>query len=87
MRLAAAAAVHLRLLGNCDGCASSTVTLQVAVEAAINEAAPEIAIIDVEAPAPATATVGVPVTIGPKPVRREPARPVYEACPTEVANA
>jgi Fe-S cluster biogenesis protein NfuA len=84
----AAAAVHLRLLGSCDGCASSTVTLQVAIEAAINEAAPEITIIDVETPAPtATATVGVPVTIGPKPTRREPARPVSAAHPTEVANA
>jgi hypothetical protein len=55
------------------------------VEAAINEAAPEIVIIDVEDPAPRT--TGVPVTIGPKPVRDQPARPVYEACPTEVANA
>jgi Fe-S cluster biogenesis protein NfuA len=80
-----AAAVHLRLLGSCDGCASSTVTLQVAVEAAINEAAPEITIIDVEEPAPEP--IGVPVTIGPKPVRHESARPSYEACPTEVANA
>lgn len=81
----AAAAVHLRLLGSCDGCASSSVTLRAAVETAINEAAPEIVIIDVEEPAPRS--TGVPVTIGPKPARHQPARPVYEACPTEVANA
>jgi Fe-S cluster biogenesis protein NfuA len=80
----AAAAVHLRLLGSCGGCASSSVTLQVAVEAAINEAAPEIVVIDVEEPPP---TIGVPVTIRAKPARHEPARPVDEACPTEVANA
>ena len=46
----AAGAVHLRLLGSCDGCPSSAVTLQHAVERAIIEAAPEIEIIDVEAP-------------------------------------
>jgi Fe-S cluster biogenesis protein NfuA len=44
-------AVHLRLLGSCDGCPSSAVTLRMAVERAIAEAAPEIAILDVEEPA------------------------------------
>ena len=43
-------AVKLRLLGSCDGCPSSAVTLQGAVEAAILEAAPEVARIDVEEP-------------------------------------
>ena len=37
-----AGAVRLRLLGSCDGCPSSAVTLQLAVERAIVEAAPEI---------------------------------------------
>ena len=37
-----AGAVHLRLLGSCDGCPSSAVTLQHAVERAIVDAAPEI---------------------------------------------
>ena len=41
-------AVHLRLLGSCDGCPSSAVTLRTAVERAIAEAAPEILLIDVE---------------------------------------
>ena len=44
----AASTVHLRLLGSCDGCPSSAVTLQHAVEVAILEAAPEILVIDVE---------------------------------------
>jgi Fe-S cluster biogenesis protein NfuA len=76
-------AVHLRLLGSCDGCPSSTMTLRTAVEQAINEAAPEIVIIDVEQPATATAAerevIGTPVTLGRKP------SPRYESCPTGVA--
>jgi Fe-S cluster biogenesis protein NfuA len=45
-------AVHLRLLGSCDGCPSSAITLRHTVERAILEAAPEIAIIDVDEPTP-----------------------------------
>lgn len=77
-------AVHLRLLGSCDGCPSSSVTLQLAVETAINEAAPEIVIIDVEAHDPAVVPAGTangngtPVALGRK--------PVYESCPSEVAE-
>jgi len=75
-------AVHLRLLGSCDGCPSSTVTLRTAVEHAILEAAPEIVIIDVEQPATAAAAeqevIATPVTLGRKP------SPRYESCPTEV---
>jgi Fe-S cluster biogenesis protein NfuA len=79
---AAIGAVHLRLLGSCDGCPSSSVTLQLAVEKAINEAAPEIVIIDVEAhdpevvPAGGVDGDGVPVALGRK--------PVYDNCPSEV---
>lgn len=51
--------VRLRLLGSCDGCPSSTVTLKLAVEGAIEAAAPEVTAIEVQAPAagviPATA--------------------------------
>ncbi len=43
--------VRLRLLGSCDGCASSSVTLKLAVEGAIEAAAPEIVGIEVEMPA------------------------------------
>jgi len=47
--------VRLQLLGSCDGCASSAVTLELAVEDAIRSAAPEIVRIDVEEAAPAGA--------------------------------
>lgn len=40
--------VRLRLLGSCDGCASSSVTLSLAVEGAIEAAAPEIVSIEVD---------------------------------------
>jgi Fe-S cluster biogenesis protein NfuA/nitrite reductase/ring-hydroxylating ferredoxin subunit len=39
--------VRLRLMGNCDGCPSSSVTLQLAVEGAITKAAPEVVDIEV----------------------------------------
>ncbi len=67
-------AVLLRLKGSCDGCPSSAVTLKLAIERAILDAAPEITTIDVEEPEPTA--VSVPVTLGP--------RPVYDACPSEV---
>ncbi len=80
---AEAGAVLLRLLGSCDGCPSSAVTLQGAVERAIREAAPEIVTIDVEDSHP-VATLdpsgppggAVPVALGRK--------PAYDHCPTEV---
>lgn len=40
--------VRLRLLGSCDGCPSSSVTLKLAVEGAIEAAAPEVVEIQVE---------------------------------------
>jgi Fe-S cluster biogenesis protein NfuA/nitrite reductase/ring-hydroxylating ferredoxin subunit len=40
--------VHLRLEGSCDGCPSSTITMKLAVERAIEEAAPEVSRIEVE---------------------------------------
>ena len=43
--------VTLRFLGTCDSCPSSTVTLQLAVEGAIQAAAPEMTAIQVEAAA------------------------------------
>ena len=70
-----AGVVQLRLLSSCDGCPSSSVTLQLAVERAIVEAAPEIVRIDVDQP-PQPAP-SVPVAIGTK--------PVYEECPAEMA--
>lgn len=47
--------VQLRMLGSCDGCQSSAVTLKLAVEGAIQAAAPEVISIDVETPTTGTA--------------------------------
>jgi Fe-S cluster biogenesis protein NfuA len=73
---AEAGAVRLRLLGSCDGCPSSSVTLQLAVERAIVDAAPEIVTIDVDQPS--QPVPDIPVTLGTK--------PVYEECPAEMAE-
>jgi Fe-S cluster biogenesis protein NfuA/nitrite reductase/ring-hydroxylating ferredoxin subunit len=57
-------AVRLRMLGSCDGCPSSSVTLTLAVETAIRDAAPEVSGVEVEEP-PATgsgAASVIPVT-------------------------
>ncbi|MGI8701411.1 MAG: NifU family protein [Nocardioidaceae bacterium] len=43
-----AGVVRLRLLGSCDGCPSSSVTLSLAVEGAVQAAAPEVTSIEVE---------------------------------------
>ena len=52
--------VTLRMLGRCDGCPSSSVTLTLAVETAIRDAAPEVTGIEVEE-TPAGPSV-IPVT-------------------------
>jgi Fe-S cluster biogenesis protein NfuA/nitrite reductase/ring-hydroxylating ferredoxin subunit len=41
--------VHLQLLGSCDGCPSSSVTLELAVRDAVEAAAPEVTAIEVRA--------------------------------------
>ncbi len=51
--------VRLRMLGSCDGCPSSSVTLTLAVETAIRDAAPEISGIDVEETPSAPAVIPV----------------------------
>jgi Fe-S cluster biogenesis protein NfuA len=68
-----AAAVRIRLLGSCDGCPSSSITLQSAVERAILEAAPEIVTIDIDQPGLET-----PVKMGRK--------PAYDECPAEMVT-
>ncbi|CAN5267345.1 NifU family protein [soil metagenome] len=50
--------VRLRLLGSCDGCPSSSVTLQLAVEGAVEAAAPEMTRIEVEESQGTSATAG-----------------------------
>jgi Fe-S cluster biogenesis protein NfuA/nitrite reductase/ring-hydroxylating ferredoxin subunit len=77
--------VTLRMLGSCDGCASSSVTLELAVQRAIEEAAPEITRIDVAggiADGAATgagegAPVATPVSLGRKRERAGPMAPIY----------
>jgi Fe-S cluster biogenesis protein NfuA/nitrite reductase/ring-hydroxylating ferredoxin subunit len=54
--------VHLKLQGSCDGCPSSMVTVKLAIERAIEEAAPEVTRVDVEgvtAPAQSTGLLQV----------------------------
>jgi Fe-S cluster biogenesis protein NfuA len=70
--------VRLRLLGSCDGCPSSSVTLHLAVERAINELAPEIVRIDVD-DSQSSEPVSVPVSLGPT--------ATYDGCPTELARS
>ncbi len=53
--------VRLRLLGSCDGCPSSSVTLQLAVEGAIEAAAPEVTTIEVQAGSAEPAAPLIPV--------------------------
>ena len=43
-----AGVVHLRLEGSCDGCPSSVQTVKLAIERAIEEAAPEVTAVEVE---------------------------------------
>jgi Fe-S cluster biogenesis protein NfuA/nitrite reductase/ring-hydroxylating ferredoxin subunit len=74
--------VSLRLLGSCDGCSSSSVTLELAVQAAIEEAAPEITRIDVEGaedsaePAAGTGTI-THISLGRKPHAAPAMAPIY----------
>jgi Fe-S cluster biogenesis protein NfuA/nitrite reductase/ring-hydroxylating ferredoxin subunit len=55
--------VRLRLLGSCDGCPSSSVTLKLAVEGAIEAAAPEITAIEVETTAEVTSPLSPVITV------------------------
>jgi len=58
LEVTAAGTVRLRLLGSCDGCPSSSVTLKLAVEGAVEAAAPETTSIEVE-------TAGADGEVGP----------------------
>jgi Fe-S cluster biogenesis protein NfuA len=46
--------LRLRLLGTCNGCAASATTLEHAVERALQEAAPDLAGLEVDGAVPAT---------------------------------
>jgi len=60
--------LQLRMLGSCDGCPSSSVTLQHAVKEAIEAAAPEILHINVVDETPPAPTPPVPIALTRKPV-------------------
>ncbi len=60
--------LHVRMLGSCDGCPSSSVTLQLAVKQALEESAPEIVHIVVIDDAPAPSTPATPIMLTEKPV-------------------
>ena len=65
---------RLRLEGSCDGCPSSTVTLKLAIEEAIQKAAPDLDGIEAEGvaePEPAPNLVAGP-TLGRKPKKQKP---------------
>lgn len=91
--------VRLRLLGTCDGCPSSSVTVKLAVMGAIEAAAPEVVHIEVEEAAAAGASGLVPVdsvrsrldALGSPGVRWEPvpeltSLPTGSMCSVEVAG-
>lgn len=67
--------VRLRLKGSCDGCPSSLMTVKLAIERAIEEAAPEVARVEVEgvtdeAAATAAGAAGAPLA-------GDPSLPMY----------
>ncbi len=53
--------VHLRLEGSCNGCGASSSTLELAVERALQEAAPDLAGMQVQGATPAADISGVPL--------------------------
>ena len=61
---------HLRLQGSCHGCSSSTMTLKLAIEEAINKTAPDLNGLQVEGVTEPPARPGMPVKFVP-PRRRK----------------
>jgi Fe-S cluster biogenesis protein NfuA/nitrite reductase/ring-hydroxylating ferredoxin subunit len=78
--------VRLRLLGSCDGCPSSSVTLTLAVEGAVEAAAPEVTSIEVEPATQAAATPGPVISIDSLRARIEEPAPVQGAAWQVVAE-
>jgi Fe-S cluster biogenesis protein NfuA/nitrite reductase/ring-hydroxylating ferredoxin subunit len=75
--------VRIRLQGHCQGCPSSLVTLKLAVEKAIYEAAPDVSAIEVDDPVDA-APAGPPAIAGlvPLPVVASAPRPAPRPSPS-----
>jgi Fe-S cluster biogenesis protein NfuA/nitrite reductase/ring-hydroxylating ferredoxin subunit len=73
---------RLKLEGNCDGCPSSTVTVQLAIEGAVQDAAPEVTEVVVEGvTAPPSAPGPVLLQIGPRPEAAEAEGPGWVSLP------
>ena len=72
---------QLRLEGSCDGCASSTVTVQLAIKGAIEDAAPEVTEVVVEG---VTAPAGPGDAAADRPAAR-PGRTAGTGCPPAAA--
>ena len=56
--------VRIRLLGSCDGCPSSSVTLKLAVEGAIESAAPEVVSIEVDTTSESSSAAPALIPVG-----------------------
>lgn len=67
-----ASMVHLKLQGSCEGCPSSRVTVELAIERAIQEAAPEVMGIEVEG---AVEAERAPALLQIQPLRRTDPQP------------
>jgi Fe-S cluster biogenesis protein NfuA/nitrite reductase/ring-hydroxylating ferredoxin subunit len=78
--------VRLRMLGSCDGCASSSVTLKLAVEGAVEAAAPEITGIEVDT-APGSGGGVIPVSALRARLDDAPVRAGWEPVPDAAAVA
>jgi Fe-S cluster biogenesis protein NfuA len=65
---------RLRLQGSCDGCASSTLTVKMAIEGAVREAAPELTGIEVAGVVESSAPL-LQVGMGPPPGWATPTQP------------
>ena len=73
---------RLKLEGNCDGCPSSTVTVQLAIEGAVQDAAPEVTEVVVEGVIAAPAAPDpVLLQIGPRPDVAEAVGPGWVTLP------
>jgi Fe-S cluster biogenesis protein NfuA/nitrite reductase/ring-hydroxylating ferredoxin subunit len=77
--------VRLRLLGSCDGCPSSSATLSLAVEGAVEAAAPEVTAIEVESPQDKPAATPV-ISLNSLRVRLSEPEPVHGASWVPVAE-
>jgi Fe-S cluster biogenesis protein NfuA/nitrite reductase/ring-hydroxylating ferredoxin subunit len=71
--------VHLRLEGSCNGCGASASTLELAVQKALEEAAPDLAGMHVEGAVQEPAITGMPLPMAPAGAGADDAGPVRVA--------